>query len=52
MGGDIPGKPLVVIGVLVGAVLMFVDLSETLSYVAWGIAIVAVVLGLLNWTVR
>jgi hypothetical protein len=53
MGGDIPGKLLVMIGLIIGGVLMFyTPPGEYLRYGLWGLAAVLLVLGLINWGVR
>ena len=52
MGGDVPGKPMVFVGVIMGMVLLYMGAGGTLSYVLWGLAILLVVIGLINWSVK
>ena len=52
MGGDIPGKLLVMIGVVIGGALLFYDPGGNLSYGLWGLASVLFILGIINWGVK
>jgi len=52
MGSAVPGKLLVIIGVFIGLGLMFAGLTGTLNTALWGLAIILIVLGLINWGVR
>jgi hypothetical protein len=53
MGGDVPGKLLVMIGLVIGGVLMFYTPPNYLvDYGAWGLATVLLILGLINWGVK
>jgi hypothetical protein len=52
MGGDVPGKLLVMIGLVIAGGLLFHDPGGLLSDSLWGLASVLFILGLINWGVR
>jgi cytochrome c-type biogenesis protein CcmH/NrfF len=53
MTGDVPGKLLFTIGLVMAGVLMFYTTpSDLLNYALWGLAVVLLILGLINWGVK
>lgn len=53
MKGDVPGKVLLGLGGIIAATLVYLGLfSGTYAYIFWGLSLILVVLGLINWGVK